>query len=576
MSRRIAFLLLGLPLLGLLWWANRHPPPPPAYAHLAQDEQKPWIALSASHDFVFEFEAPAPRIRGIWLQHLFTDPEADVLIQIENRSQPALLLREHIGQGHQHWAAIPPTNSRGDRMTITYRVLKSRQDQFPAIVQAVKRSAFPPRYPVTVLAGSEGPPSNMYPLFELRYDYPIRYLLVLWPFILLVALLLYRRDAPQSYRLGFLALIALASAATSYLAWTQDYEADPARFDPQNHLAYADALSRWLSSSTDSARATLTGWFSLHPWAHFPLAPSLAALLSRTGLSVTDAYLWIASLSSFASLLLADFYLITFLQIRRRTAVLVLLLLGSNLIGILGFAALSPGALFAALSLGISSALTLRAHRAFPWHAELVFGAGILGLALCHPPGLWSGVWVAGMAILLDVVRGRTLSLTAQGRAIEFYLLPPAVIFALLALGFNWANSMALLQSQSRANQHLSTFSHWIGPFLVAIQSLLLAAAGLRLRDGRRIALLVPLSWTLFYLVEQARSLEPFALLSFLPVLSSLHLLAAAGLQRLDTQKPRFTLSMSLVLAALNLWAALQLLDHTHPQPAWLVRWFAP
>lgn len=574
MSRRVAFLLFGLPLLGLLAWAHRQTPPEPVYAHLRQDEQSPWIPLSSSHDFVFEFEAPASRIRGISLQHLFTDPEADVLIQIENRTQTALLLREHVGQGHQHWASIPSSNARGDRMAVTYRVLRSRQDQFPAIVQAVKRSALPPRYPVSILSGGLSPSGGpVYPLFELRYDYPIRYLLVLWPLVLVAGFVLYRRDAHQPQRLGLLGLIAIASTATSYLAWTQAYEADPGRFDPRQHLGYATALSQWLSSP--SARPQLTAWFSQHHWVHFPLAPALAAISSRLGPSVAVAYLGISGLSSFAALLLADFYLVTYLQVRRRTAVLALLLFGSNLISILGFVVLSPATLLSALGIGLCCALALRAHRAFPWHAELAFGAGILALALCYPPGLWGGLWLVAMAITLDIVRTRSFSLTGQGRALEFYLFPPAALFALLALGFNWAHSAAMLRSDLQAGQHLSTWGRWITPFLVSVQALLLAAPGLRLRDGRRVALLVPLGWTVFFFIERARSLEPFALQSFLPALPGLHLLAAAGLQRLDTQKPRLALISVFLLSSLNLWVAFLHLDPTQSQTAWLLRLLA-
>lgn len=578
MSRTLALIPFSLLLLAVVLWAQRYAPPEPVYERLRQDPHNPLIPLDARQDFAFEFEAPAPRIRGIWLQHLFTDPETDVLVQIENRTQAILLLREHIGDGHRHWARIPPSNLRGDRISVTYRIQRSRQSQFPAIVQAVKRSATAPRYPVEILSGElKIAPGPLFPLFELRYDHPNRLLLLLWPLVLAAGFLLYRRDAPQTGRAGFLILLALAAAATSHLAWTQGYETNRNRLDPEHHLAYAEALSGWMDGHKGSDEpARRAAWLDQHPRAHFPLVPALGALLSLVpGISASAAFLWIAGMSSFGVLLLLDYYLVTILQVKPRAAILVLLLFGTHLTFTQSFLYPSPASTLAALSLAACVTLSLRAHRAFPWQWEVLFGMGLLLLALSHPPGVAGALCFVAMAVILDLIRSRSLSLTAQNRSLEFYFLPPAVLFALLALGFGWPRSMAAFRNESLANQHLSTWAQWLPPFLVTIQVLLVAGAGLRLRDGRRIALLIPACWAIYVLVAGAFLLEPFRLRSFLPVLPAVHLLAAAGIQRLEDQRPRMTLAVIFLTAAANLWGAVVVTEQRIPlEESWFARFF--
>ena len=571
MSRGIALILFSLVLLGLVSFAQRQGPPSPFYDQLRQDGDAPLIPLDARHEFIFEFDAPAAHIRGIWLQHLFTDPKVDVLIQIENRSQGTLLLREHLGQGYQHWARVPASNHRGDRISVTYKVLHSRQAQFPAIVQAVKRSASPPRYPVAIVShGAAKAADNLYPLFQVRYNHPLRFFLLLWPVVLVAGLLLYRQDAPQNGRLGFAALLALAGAVTSHLIWTQSFELNPALRDPEFHLVHSQILSTWFETANEPAHSRAAQWLAQYPRAHFPLVPSLSAFVSRFGPTPAESSLWIAGISSFAVLILLDYYLIAFLQVRPRSALLVMLLLGTHLIFAQGFLYPSPASTLAMLSLSACATLYLRAHRAFPWPWELLFGLGLLCMALCHSPGIACALCFVGMAVVLDGVRSRGLNLTSQIRALEFYFVPPAVLYALLALAFDWPHSMAVFRNAALSNQHLSTWSHWLPPFAVTVQILLLALAGMRLRDARRIPLLIPACWTIFFLTASALSLEAFRLRSFLPVLPALHLLAAPGLQRMEAERPRFSLTAAFGIAIANLWGIHIVLGQRESLPSWL------
>ena len=570
MNRGIALLFFALLLLTLAAWAQRDAPPRPVYDSGEQHPKFPLIEFEAEQELRFAFQAPAARLRGIWLQHLFTDPEALVLIQVENLTRDELLLREHIGPGHQHWARLPATNAAGDELAVTYRLARSRKDRFPALIQAVKRSASAPAYPLQLTLSDrefeDGPP---WPLFQLRYAHPLRPFLFLWPFLLLGGAVLYLREAGRKWILAYLLLLALAASATSYFAWIHTWEADWSRVDPSGHLAHAESLSDRLRGEAPSTRSGSSEPPRWQARSHLPLTPLLAAGLTRFGLPLPAAAFFVAGLSSCALLLLVDRYLQRRLQVGSRTTVLVLTLLASNLAWTQAFLRPSPHTTAAFLALAACLLVALRSRHPFPWYGELLFGGILLALALVHPPGFAASLFFVLLAILADTFRRRGLRLTEQARSLEVYLMPAAVIYALLVLGFDWPASMRALREQAVQNQHLSPWTQALPPLLVTLQALVFLRPGPPLEKAPRVDGVILSSWCLFFLLSAASSLEPFQLRTWVPILPAVVLLASAGVERHVQARPRFALAAVLLLATANLWAVAALLRREGPFDSW-------
>jgi len=503
------------------------------------------------------FEAPAPRIRGIWLQHLFTDRETEVLIQVTNRTREKLLLREHIAAGHEHLARIPATNRAGDVLEVSYRIASSRKDQFPAIVEALKRSQTEPRFPVTVeLDGSPLSSDQPWPLFQLRYEHPLHHLFLLWPLLLGGFIALQRKPAGRVVRLGFLTLLALLSCTTGFLVWMHAYESDWSRFDPEHNLAYANALAGWAGNRAPAVRESLTAWIGNHPRAPFPLLPALAALLSLLGMPVPAALFFLVGLSTFGLLLLTDWALVDWAGIDSRPATALLTIFATH-------AAFSQGALgpsaqpvFSALALAGCVFLLHRSRTAFAWPREVAFGVFLLSLALSHPCGIAAALFFVAFSLILEPIRSRVIRLDRLARTLEFSLVPAAVILALCTLAFDWSPAWKSYRHEAIQQQHLSTWGTWLPPFFTTVAPLLvLAWPGFRPGDFRRVDVLVLLAWSAFYLGATAIALEPFQLRTFLPLLGPLVMVAGFGFQRLADRRPTLFTVGTLAIAAAHLWA---------------------
>ncbi|MEM0970702.1 MAG: hypothetical protein AAGJ31_15215, partial [Verrucomicrobiota bacterium] len=220
MIRSATFLLFALVLLALVVGVFQVNPAKPIYSAAKQHPTTPLLEFEAHEEVTYAFEAPSAQISGLWLHHLFNDPEVDVLVQIENRTSGDLLLRTHFTASHQYFATFPPKNEEGDRITVTYSTIRSQKDQFPALIQAIKRTDQAPRFPVQLsIDGEEVSTDEGYPLFQIRYHHTVRPLLFLWPLALAVGGFLALGRERLFWRMGYLLLLGLASSVTSYLVW---------------------------------------------------------------------------------------------------------------------------------------------------------------------------------------------------------------------------------------------------------------------------------------------------------------------------------------------------------------------
>ncbi|MEO0447471.1 MAG: hypothetical protein AAF191_15470, partial [Verrucomicrobiota bacterium] len=309
-----------------------------------------------------------------------------------------------------------------------------------------------------------------------------------------------------------------------------------------------------------------------YPYAHFPLIPALAALLAQLSIPSDSGLLFLSALAAFAVLLLVDWILIERLSLSHQVAILAVTLLAAHPAMTRGF--LTAPTLNAVSFLALAACLfvAMRRETTPTRGTEILFALTLLALSLSRAPGLFLVFFFVVLAVLADLVRLRKISLLRLGRSMEVYFLPVLVLVSLFHLGFGWAHQGEAFRQRALEQQHLSTFSHWYPPFLAVILPLLLLAPFFRPSLLRFALSFLPASWALYYGVFTSINLEPFELLTFLPILAPVFLLSALALSKPQARAPKLTLLLSLALAGGFLWVVYTDLLSPGPPPGFIGR----
>ncbi len=553
MTRLAATLLFAVILAGLVTLIYLTMAPQPIYKRPTQHPDQPHFDLPTGATLTYRFDAPGARITGFWFQHLFTDREARVLLHIENETKGTTLLREHIGYGYRHHASFGPGNDEGDRIAVHYRVEQSQKDRFPGIRQLVKIANKRPRIPIeATLDGKPLDPATFWPLFQIRYAQPIGNLRLLWPVAGAIFTVIFIAGPTRGKRLTYYLLLGSVLTATSAPLWAHRYENDWGHSDPDRYGRYASHLAQWPWTRSPSERADLKQAYRDHIHAFVAFVPFCVALLMQLHIPMWAAYLFLVGLASFLILILVDWFLAERLALSPRTVLAAVTLLGCHAVFVKAFVKVSSDQIGVLLPLAACMVLTLRLDRRFTEVQELAWGALLLALALCRPPGLAYLAFFVAATILVDALREKSWNPLHQLPSMEFYLAPPVVLYALMFFGFDWAHNLAATREKSAIFYDQAILPFCIKCMITTAHILPFVALGFRRNDLQNRHLWIIAAWGVAYLALIAIVKAPFVVRLFLPVVPIVYILAAVALDRFTRRRSAYVLALTLGLASLN------------------------
>lgn len=533
-------------------------PPAPIYERPTESTEDPLIPIETRQPLVMEFIAPGPDIKAIHVQYLFTDPEGDFELTIDNVTRKKRLATAALGFGTQEFVRFEPGNAAGDRIQLTFMIYESKKRRIPEIQQGVKRAKDPPSYPIVIAQGgrtltdAEIGESRTFPLINIRYEFSLSWVCLIWPAIMLgfVGLVVFPFSTRQVR--GSLIVLAFVVSVTSMMLWFLTYEFRSIFDDPDDYQLYGEQLHAWLVAETPEARAEAAAWIRDYPHAHAPLTSSVIALLKLLHFPPTCAYIFWCALCSFGSCLLLHWFLVCRMGLSVRGAMLIAALFATHVLFLKSFARPGTDAVGIFLTFAFVCASYERFRRPFTWKMEIGMAVLFLALALCRPAGVGYAAFFMTVFWLIDICMGKPSLETIIGRPI-IYALPAISTVGLLFLAFNWSHTLELnFEKQSIFAHDCSWEKFWpsaigIGyifvPFLFAV----------RKSDLARPTFLIGSCWIVFYLGLLIWVQAPLISRLILPVLPALFLLLAPAMDRFFQRAPVAATGIAAVLCCFSI-----------------------
>ncbi len=402
----LLFVFFSLGLAIFLAFAGEYFPPKPVIDFAGEHLEDPLIEMETGETLSIEFPAPAAGIDRVHVHYLLTDGKGEFVVRVENLTRGALLAEEVLGMGFLETISFEPGNHRGDRIKLSYTVAKSQQDRLPAIRQGVKRARVSPHGEFRLergsreLTGSEVAEGELWPSFKLDYSHPLRSLRYLWVLPLAFFPLVLVTVAHRGKTAGYLLLLGAGCFGLSLNIYFHRYVNEWPYADPDEYAAYGENLHLAMQPAPGAEGDQAREMIDQFPHAQAPLTPLVIFCARMFGANTLPAYVWWASINSFAFLLLIHGFLRRNLGVSSAVALTAVTLAAFHVIFLRAFgkASTDPSGLLM-VSLGLVFVYARFVNRV-TWRGQVWFGVLLVLVALSRPAGLASAVALAGIATL--------------------------------------------------------------------------------------------------------------------------------------------------------------------------------
>lgn len=485
------------------------------------------------------FEAHADDLNFLKVPGLVDDERTRVKIIIRNETTGEVIKESMAEDGENYERRFTGNNKKGDKIAID---LLWRFPLEPTL-HRVEYSAEPK------ISTKIGDKEVDFPLpFLLRSPWPTQWFHLLWLFTLAAFIHVWFTNRRA---FGFLVLLGLSCSVTSILAWQQCYAHDYQHIDPDGYGRYGEWLAQYLSGEGD--REQLRANFHAYSHSHVALSPVLIAVGVLLGMPSTVAYLVVANLSSFGSLLLLWRLATRKLGMEMRAAMILVSLYATHIFVMESFGRASTDALGQLLVVAMLYMLADRLTRVTRRQTILI-SVFILDQVLVRPPGIVIGPFMLGMTLLCDVWREGKLDLKKRVITGLKIGIGPLLVVIICYLSFNWMHNQGLALEKSKLFRPLSTplFFWYCMPGLVQLFPLFWI--GLARKDWRQHLPMLTIFgvWGLFYTVLLIAVQAPFLLRLFLPVVPSVILLGAPGICWLEAKHRWLAFWICLLICGVN------------------------
>lgn len=396
-------------------------------------------------------------------------------------------------------------------------------------------------------------PAKEAPLFLVVYPQPSRWALLLWLLVPVGLLITLRtgRGAPLLLALG------AAAMATSIFLWQRDYTIHFGHFDADRYGQYAQRLASALRDP--GTWPAVARWLRHYPQTHTGLVSWIIAVPVALGVQPALAYLVLSSLCSFASLGSSWRILRRHLKTTLPVAVVFVIVFAAHVLMLRSFARPVADAVGLLLTLFTLEVLFLRMKEPRRWQLAV-----LALLLVLHPLARPQGViyFPAILAALAWIdLRRSGMSLRTVGPVLVTLAIPTAAMAALYLAG-GWIHNAELMMEKAAGFRDAFSWHHGWPAVVGVCQVIPVWWVGLRRTPKRRESWILS-GWLGIYVVMLLVVRAPLWPRHFLPVLPSIVLLGALGLQQASGSVRRWSFVILGALASVNVAAALYVIWHT-------------
>ena len=510
--------------------------------------------LESNKPFVFEIAAPETNLRGIYLPDLLQDEISNVRLEIKNLTTGKVLKKSSINPGESSARTWTPSNSKGDllRFSLLWK---------PSKGPLARRTTDPPL--VDIKQSANGAPVEYVPVFVVHYAWPTRGLLWAWPLVALFGFYAYYRERLAPW---FLITLSLMIVATSLDYWQTSYTLFYPHHDPDQYGIYGEWLSEYVLFSRDRDEIEL----QMRDYTHGYVAtvPAFLAVLRLVGIPQDVAYAFLVAISSFGVILLFWHWCRVF-QLSYGLTLTATFAFASHFVILKAFAA--PSTDMPGLA-AVCAMISLLLWRLREENQRQVWMAAVLGilLVMVRPPGPLYLFYFGCAFVIVDWVREGQFRFTkrlATGFAVAG---PPTLIFFTLFIVFGWDHNLGAAMKKREEYSPLSTLSNFLHCLPGLLQLAPLGWAAIRWRGTfERRAVILMVSWLIFFPTLLTITQAPFMLRILLPVLPVIVFLGILGLRRLEEKMPIANRILVMLITVANIGLAIWMVcdDHFANQP---------
>jgi len=484
-----------------------------------------------------QFVAPAGDYDLIALPGVSEDYKTRIKIELFNLTTGKSIKKTTItgAAEDRSYHGMKPGNAAFDRLE-----LRLRWQRVPP--PALHLSGAVPRVPLDVRVGDKA--VDFLPLVGLEYDWPTRRLIWLWIPTLVsaaIAVAVLAKSKHQT-RPGLSATVmvsfALMAAVASCLSWQQAVGTEISHLDPDGFGRYAGQMVDWLKTDSPARRTELISVMDTWRYSWLPVTPLLIAVQLLCGVPFAVAYLIIAALASFGTLLLFHLLQQRYLRLGESAALVGSLHFLSHHFLLKSFAKPSTdpvGLLLVVSGLClVCERLRIRAAGGEPGGKHnLAIGVVVFLHFGARPPGFLFAAFLVGAVLIVDAWSRRQLRIVPTViESIQIGLVP-TFLFGALFISFDWMDNFQAALNSSESFHHVSTARRFGIMSASMLMWLPLLWFSLRRNDWRRPEILLLCSWTAFYLALIVFVKAGFVTRMFLPILPLPLALTSLGLARL-------------------------------------------
>ena len=409
------------------------------------------------------FDAPAAGYGLIDLPGITDDHKTRVKIELFNLTTGKSVKKYTLTGAPEDLGdhGMTPGNAAGDRLE-----LRLRWQRVPP--PALHLSGASSQVPIEVQVDGEA--VDFQPLLGLDYAWPTRQLLWLWiPILALIGLALIAMARGKllarpalSRTTVILVLAGLMASIASCLSWQQAVATETSHLDPDGFGRYAGQLVEWLHSDSPERRAGLESTMDTWRYSWLPVTPLLIAAQLLCGVPFSVAYVLVAALASFGTVLLFHLLLRRYLGLGELAALAGTLLLLSHHFFLKSFAKPSTDPVCLLLVMAglclVCERLRVRAGGGDPdWKNALAIGLVVFLHFGARPPGFLMAGFLVSAVLLADAWSCGRVKI---GPTIIDSLrlgLAPALLFGALFVGFDWLDNFQTALHSNESYHHVST-----------------------------------------------------------------------------------------------------------------------
>ncbi|MCH2186628.1 hypothetical protein MK280_12230, partial [Myxococcota bacterium] len=466
--------------------------------------------------------------------------------------------------------SVPKGGRRDAPLKILITTEAARSETRPRLLWSLEPPLVPmeTRYGQTPISEVDGLPSTG-PLLLAEYDWPSRWLLVLWLFVAGWAVFAIKRG-PAAWG-GVLVGVALAASVSSALLWQRDYTRRAPHLDADGYAESAEQMARFIADPDQRPR--VAAWFRAYPHATTQLLPALLVPWVLLGIPASYAYMLLSALACWLALLGIRRVGLDGLGFSEPLAVGLALAFACHPLVLRTFARPITDGLGLLLVIWTLWLLIRRLKGPGIWD-EAWLALLVLAHPLARPQGFAYWPFIAVAVVVADRVRRGTWPRIDAILASACRIFLPAVcILAILYWQFDWWHNVDLMLAKARRFRIDSTLRAFIDSCLGLILLLPLLFFFRPTDSTRRrtldpsLALLV--AWVLYAVATLVAVRAPFWLRHFLPALPAIYWLAGAWVQRLGGRRRRVAAGILAAGAAIGVAVTLRQIAFLEPLPVW-------